>query len=340
MRAALLSAYGAPLELIERAAPVIARPDDVVVRIGGAGVCATDLHAIDGLMEPAGVTLPRVLGHENAGWVDELGDLVSTVAVGDAVIVYPPYSCGLCVPCRRGDDMHCDRHRFTGLTTDGGFAERLLVSERQLVRLPNGLEPCDVAAHADAGLTAYHAVRRVSHLCTPGTTAVVVGVGGVGHIAVQLVGVLGSSRIIAVDPDPRCRALAIELGADHAVGAGHEAVEAIGDLTGGRGADVVLDFVGSDATLGDATALVGRAGTYSLVGYGGLVQIPSIELVVAERSLVSNLVGSWTDLYELIELHAAGRITVRAQTHPLDAINDILEQLRGGDIIGRAILVP
>jgi NAD+-dependent secondary alcohol dehydrogenase Adh1 len=168
----------------------------------------------------------------------------------------------------------------------------------------------------------------------------VVGVGGVGHIAVQLVGVLGSSRIIAVDPDPRRRALAIELGADHAVGAGHEAVEAIGDLTGGRGADVVLDFVGSDATLGDATALVGRAGTYSLVGYGGLVQIPSIELVVAERSLVSNLVGSWTDLYELIELHAAGRITVRAQTHPLDAINDILEQLRGGDIIGRAILVP
>ncbi len=193
MRAALLSAYDAPLELIERAAPEIERPDDVVVRIGGAGVCATDLHAIDGLMEPAGVTVPCVLGHENAGWVADVGGGVTSVAVGDAVIVYPPYSCGLCVPCRRGDDMHCHRHQFTGLTIDGGFAEQLLISERQLVKLPTGLQPPDVAPHADAGLTAYHAVRRVAPLCTPGTTAVVLGVGGVGHIAVQLVRELGSS---------------------------------------------------------------------------------------------------------------------------------------------------
>ena len=137
------------------------------MRIGGAGVCATDLHAIDGLMEPAGVTLPRVLGHENAGWVHEVGGLVSTVAVGDAVLVYPPYSCGLCVACRRGDDMHCVRHQFTGLTVDGGFADYVVVSERSLLRLPDGVEPAEVAPHADAGLTAYHAVRRVAHLPCP-----------------------------------------------------------------------------------------------------------------------------------------------------------------------------
>ena len=186
----------------------------MLVRIGGAGVCATDLHAIEGLMEPAGVTLPRVLGHENAGWVEEVGAGVTTVAKGDAVLVYPPYSCGLCVACRRGNDMHCVRHEFTGLSVDGGFAEYVLVSERSLLRLPDGVEPVDVAPHADAGLTAYHAVRRLAHLAVPGSTAVVIGVGGVGHIALQLVRELGSSSTIAVDTDERRRRLAAELGAD------------------------------------------------------------------------------------------------------------------------------
>src|SRR5438270_13372078 len=110
MRAALLGEYHQPLELVERPEPVPAGWREVLVRVGGAGVCATDLHAIDGLMEPAGVSLPQVLGHENAGWVEATGDLVTTVAPGDAVILYPPYSCGLCVPCRRGDDIHCVNH--------------------------------------------------------------------------------------------------------------------------------------------------------------------------------------------------------------------------------------
>src|SRR6185503_11424866 len=126
---------------VERPDPVISRPDELLLRVAGAGVCATDLHAMDGLMEPAGVTLPRVLGHENTGVVEEVGSLVSTVAVGDAVMVYPPYSCGLCLACRRGFDMHCERHEFTGLTVDGGFADFVLVSERSLLKLPAGVEP-------------------------------------------------------------------------------------------------------------------------------------------------------------------------------------------------------
>ena len=138
-------------------------------------------------------------------------------AKGDAVLVYPPYSCGLCVACRRGNDMHCERHEFTGLSVDGGFADYVLVSERSLLRLPAGVEPAAVAPHADAGLTAYHAVRRLAHLAVPGTTAVVIGVGGVGHIALQLVRELGSSAVIAVDTDERRRRLAAELGADDVV---------------------------------------------------------------------------------------------------------------------------
>ena len=141
MRAAQLREYGRPLELVDLPVPEISRPDELLLRIEGAGVCATDLHAIDGEMEPAGVSLPLVLGHENAGRVEAVGDLVSTVAPGDAVIVYPPHSCGLCVPCRRGRDMHCERHQFTGLSVNGGFAEHLVVPERSVIKLPPGVDP-------------------------------------------------------------------------------------------------------------------------------------------------------------------------------------------------------
>lgn len=340
MRAALICEYHRPLELVERPTPELSRPDEVLVRIGGAGVCATDLHAIEGLMEPAGVSLPRVLGHENAGWVDQVGELVTTVAPGDAVILYPPFNCGLCVQCRRGNDMHCERHEFTGLSLDGGFAEYVLVRERSVIRLPDGLAPQDVAPHADAGLSAYHAVAKVAHLMAPGSTTAVIGVGGVGHIAVQLTRELGSGKVLAIDTQAQRLSLARELGADETVEGGPGSVDGVRELTGGRGADVVLDFVGTDATHRDSLAMLARGGTYSVIGYGGTVSAPSNGLVVQEHSVIANLVGSWNDLYELIHLHAAGRLTLRVQTHPLDAVNDVLDSLRAGEILGRAVLVP
>jgi NAD+-dependent secondary alcohol dehydrogenase Adh1 len=331
--------YHQPLEFIERPVPEPVAPTDVLVRIGGAGVCATDLHAIEGLMEMAGVTLPRVLGHENAGWVEEVGDGVTTVAKGDAVLVYPPFSCGLCVPCRRGDDMHCVRHQFTGLTVDGGFADYVLVSERSLVRLPAGVEPVAVAPHSDAGLTAYHAVRRMAHLAVPGTTAVIIGVGGVGHIALQLVRELGSSATIAIDTDARRRALAGELGAGDVLdGAG--SVAAVRELTDGHGADLVFDFVGTDQSHADSTAMLARGGTYSVVGYGGMIAIPSGAMIGNEHAVVGNLVGTWIDLWELMQLHAAGRIELKTEVHRLDDVNDVLAKLREGEVTGRAVLVP
>jgi NAD+-dependent secondary alcohol dehydrogenase Adh1 len=331
--------YHRPLELVERPVPEPERHTDVLVRVGGAGVCATDLHAIDGLMEPAGVTLPLVLGHENAGWVEAVGDGVTTVSPGDPVLVYPPYSCGLCVACRRGNDMHCVRHDFTGLTVDGGFAEFVLVSERSLLPLPAGVEPLDVAPHADAGLTAYHAVRRLSHLAVPGSTAVLLGVGGVGHIALQLVRELGSSSVIAIDTDERRRRLATELGASEAID-GQDAVDAVRDLTGGRGADLVFDFVGTDETHAGSAAMLARGGTYSVIGYGGTISIPSPALVVDEHAVVGNLVGTWIDLWELLQLHASGRIVLKTEVHPLDSVNEVLDRLRDGEVNGRAVLVP
>jgi NAD+-dependent secondary alcohol dehydrogenase Adh1 len=339
VKAALMREYHRPLELIELPVPEPTRATDVLVRIGGAGVCATDLHAIEGLMEPAGVTLPRVLGHENAGWVEEVGSEVSTIAKGDAVLVYPPYSCGLCVPCRRGNDMHCDRHEFTGLSVDGGFADYVLVSERSLLRLPAGVEPAVVAPHSDAGLTAYHAVKRLAHLATPGSQAVVIGVGGVGHIAVQLLRELGSSSIIAVEIDERRRRLATELGVDHAID-GKQAVEAVRDLTGGRGAELVFDFVGTDESHADSVSMLRRGGTYSVIGYGGTIAVPSVALIGDEHAVVGNLVGTWIDLWELMQLHAAGLIRLETETHPLEAVNDVLDKLREGEVTGRAVLIP
>jgi NAD+-dependent secondary alcohol dehydrogenase Adh1 len=334
-----MRAYHQPLELVERPRPELVHPTDVLVRIGGAGVCATDLHAIEGLMEAAGVSLPRVLGHENAGWVEELGSGVTTVSVGDAVLVYPPYSCGLCVACRRGNDMHCDRHQFTGLSVDGGFADYVLVSERSLVRLPAGVDPAAVAPHADAGLTAYHAVKRLAHLAVPGSTAVVIGVGGVGHIALQLLRELGSSSVIAVDTDERRRRLAAELGADEVID-GVTSVDAVRDLTDGRGADLVFDFVGTDQTHADSAALLARGGTYSVIGYGGTISIPSVSLVVNEHAVVGNLVGTWIDLWEILQLHGAGKVSLKTETHPLADVNDVLAKLRDGEVTGRAVLVP
>ena len=332
--------YHQPLEFVERPIPEPRRATDVLIRLGGAGVCATDLHALEGLMEPAGVTLPRVLGHENAGWVEEVGDGVTTVARGDAVLVFPPHSCGLCVPCRRGIDMLCIHHEFTGLTVDGGFADYVVVPERSLVALPAGVEPAAVAPHADAGLTAYHAVKRLSHLATPGTTAVVVGVGGVGHIALQLIRELGAGATVAVDTDSRRRALASELGADEVIDGGAASVDAVRELTGGRGADLVFDFVGSDQSHADSTAMLARGGTYSIVGFGGMLSVPSAALVGGEQTVMGNLVGTWLDLWEVMQLHGAGRLVLKTESHPLESVNEVLAKLREGEVTGRAVLVP
>jgi NAD+-dependent secondary alcohol dehydrogenase Adh1 len=340
MRVALLSEYHRPLELVERPEPEPLAARDVIVRIAGAGVCATDLHAIDGLMEPAGLVPPVVLGHENAGFVHAVGDDVTAAGVGDAVLVYPAYSCGLCVPCRRGVDMHCEHHQFTGLTRDGGFADYVLVDERSLLPLPEGVDPVEVAPHADAGITAYHAVKKLLPRLEPGSTAAVIGVGGVGHIALQLVGLLGAARVVGIDTDSRRRKLATELGADAVLGDEENVADAVRELTDGAGADVVLDFVGTDATHASALEMLARRGLYSIVGYGGMVSHPSVGFVVGETAVAGNLVGSWIDLWELLQLHGRGDVTLRSETHPLEDVNEVLDKLRAGEVTGRAVLVP
>src|SRR6201984_3732961 len=239
--------------------PKISGPFDVIVKIGGAGVCRTDLHIIEGQWDAAmGTPLPYILGHENAGWVHEVGSAVSNVQPGDTVILHPTTTDGLCHACRAGDDMHCENSAFPGLSRDGGMAEYLLTSARTCVKLDPGTQPADVAALADAGITAYHAVRKAIPLLYPGTTCVVIGAGGLGHIGIQCLGALTATKIIVVDRNPDALKLAEQLGAHHTVVADGGQVQAVMDLTGGAGAEVVLDFVAEQGAEHDGWAMTGR----------------------------------------------------------------------------------
>src|SRR5713226_9987891 len=244
MKAVRLHQYQEHPKVEEVAEPKITGPHDVIVRIGGAGLCRTDLHIIEGqLAELSGVTLPYTIGHENAGWVQEVGSAVTNVAVGDTVILHPLITCGVCRACRAGNDMHCTDSSFPGLSHDGGMAEYLLTSARACVKLDPHTRPADVAALADAGITAFHAVRKAIPLLYPGTTAVVIGAGGLGHIGIQALAALTAATIIVMDRNPDALKLAAELGADVTIVADGGQVDAVKDQTNGRGADVVLDFV-------------------------------------------------------------------------------------------------
>ena len=255
--------------------PKITGPLDVIVKIGGAGVCRTDLHIIEGQWDAAmGTPLPYILGHENAGWVHEVGSAVTNVAVGDTVILHPTPTCGLCRACRAGDDMHCENSTFPGLSTDGGMAEYLLTSARACVKLDPATRPQDVAALADAGITAYHAVRKAIPLLYPGTTAVVIGAGGLGHIGIQCLAALTATNVIVVDRNPEALKLAAELGADHTVVADGRHVDAVKDLTNGKGAHVVLDFVAEQGAEMDGWNMTAPAGSYFVIGYGGTLHHP------------------------------------------------------------------
>ena len=201
--------------------PKIEKPTDVIVRIGGAGVCRTDLHIVEGIWRSkVDVKLPYIMGHENAGWVEEVGAGVEGIRVGDPVICHPLVTSGHCLACRRGDDMHATDSKFPGINANGGYAEYLLTGERSLIKLPESLAPKAVAPYTDAGLTAYRAAKKASRHLLPGEYAVVIGAGGLGHIGIQVLRALCAAEIIVLDRSDVALGLAKECGAHHAVKGG------------------------------------------------------------------------------------------------------------------------
>ncbi len=324
--------------------PKIARSDEVIVRIGGAGVCRTDLHIIEGIwrphMDPDGNSLlPLIMGHENAGWVEDVGAEVEGFRKGDPVIVHPKITGGTCLACRRGHDMHGEG-KFPGLDSNGGYAEALLTSHRNLVKLPRTLAPKDVAPYSDAGLTAYRAAKKAAQTLLPGQRVVVIGAGGLGHIGVQVLRAMCAAEIIVVDQAEAALQLAGEGGADHLVKADGGEVEAVKGLCDGVGAEAVIDFVGEKGTTKKGLDMTRPMGSYYIVGYGEDIQIPSVDMIITERNIIGNLVGTWAELTELMALADRGLVELATRHYRLDQANDALRDLHHGKIKGRAVLVP
>ncbi|QTE29401.1 NAD(P)-dependent alcohol dehydrogenase [Pengzhenrongella sicca] len=343
MRAVRVVEYHKNLELVELPEPEITGPLDVIVRVGGAGVCRTDLHILDGQWaDKSQVALPYTIGHENAGWVHAVGSAVTGVVPGDKVILHPLRTCGQCRACRSGDDVHCVASEFPGIDTDGGYAEFLKTSVRSVIKLDNSLEPADVAALADAGLTAYHAVAKANALLRPGQFAVMIGAGGLGHIGVQVFKAISGASLIVVDRNPDALALAADLGADHTVlaTADGDHVAQVLALTGDNGAEAVIDFVGEGGATAEGVRMLRRAGSYFVVGYGENINIPTIDIISTEINFVGNLVGSYNDLAELMALAAQAKVTLHTSKYALADFQSALDDLDNGRVRGRAILVP
>ncbi len=342
MKAVRVHGYHVDPTIDDIAEPKLEGPLDVIVKIGGAGVCRTDLHILEGQWaEAMAPELPYVIGHENAGWVHEVGAGVTNVAVGDTVILHPQPSCGLCRGCRSGKDMQCTGGFFPGLSNnDGGMAEYMRTTARACVKLDPSTNPADVAALADAGITAYHAVRKSIPLLYPGTTAVVQGAGGLGHIGIQCLVALTATRVIVVDRNPDALALAKQLGADETVVADGTQVQAVQDLTGGAGATVVFDFVAEQGAENDGWNMTAPDGSYFVIGYGGELHIPTLDIIATERNIIGNIVGTYNDLSELMVLAQAGKVSLHTVQYPLEEAVDALHDLDAGRVRGRAILVP
>lgn len=321
-------------------------PDQVVIRVAGAGACHSDLHLLHDF--EAGLVpwnLPFTLGHENTGWVHALGAGATGFDVGEPVAVYGAWGCGRCKRCQVGMENYCERASLLGvggggLGVDGGMAEFMLVPASRLLIPLGDLDPVDAAPLTDAGLTPYHAVRRSLPKLMPGTTAVVIGIGGLGHLAVQILRTLTTARIVAVDTRREALELAERSGADHIVRSGDTAANEIRELTKGLGADVVIDFVGAEPTLTLASTVARPLSDITVVGIAGGTYPFGFFTVPYEASMASTYWGSRPELMELLELARAGRITAEVHRFALDDGPQVYERLAAGELTGRAVVVP
>ena len=316
-------------------------PGQVLVRVAGCGACHSDLHARSGGMGDRPRPAPWTLGHESAGWVHGLGPGVHGVEEGEPVAVFGGWGCGQCGVCLTGEEQLCAVSHWCGIGADGGFAEYVVVpAARHLVRLGN-LDPVAAAPLTDAGLSSYRAVKKVLPRLVPGSAALVIGVGGLGHYGIQHLKVLSPALVIAVDPAEHKRELAAELGADLVINPDTaDAVGEIASFTASEGAAVVLDFVGTQSTLDTALAAVARKGAVVLVGLAGGSVPYSFFSMAAEAELMTSYWGTRQELREVIALAGSGLLQGRVERHPLDDINAVFERLERGDVDGRAVLIP
>lgn len=342
MRALQLTSWGKPAELRDVAMP---KPDagQVVIAIAGAGACHSDLHLMDWPPGKLPWKVPFTLGHENAGWVHAMGPGVTGLAIGDAVLVYGPWGCGRCEPCRLGRENYCDRAADLpaaggGLGFDGGMAEYMLVPSARFLVPIGDLDPILAAPLADAALTPYHAIATSRGRLVPGASAVVIGAGGLGQMAIQILKATTGARVIALDTDRGKLEIARRFGADECIPSGPDAEASVRSMTGG--AQLVLDMVGSDATLALGAKLLRAEGRLVIVGLaGGTLPVDFFALPYGAE-VATSYWGTITELMELVALARQGRIVLEVESFTLDEAMTAYAKLRRGELRGRAVIVP
>jgi alcohol dehydrogenase, propanol-preferring len=320
-------------------------PGEVLIRMGASGACHSDLHIIDA---PAGAfPAPLTLGHENAGWIEDVGPGVSGWQQGEAVAIYGIMGCGRCSACLQGRENECRviPPGGIGISRDGGMAEYVSVPASRLIAIGD-LDVAQAAPLTDAGLTPYHAIQLCRSALVPGSTCVVIGVGGLGHMAVQILAATSATRIIAVDVRAEAHKLAAQVGAHETIQANEDAPKHIRTLVGRPpgGANVVLDFVGADSTLSIGASVISTGGFFALVGLaGGRLRVaPGVgdTGIPFETRVVIPFWGTRAELAEVIALARSGRISAHVEQFPLTRAQAAYDKMRAGQLTGRAVVLP
>ncbi|MEV4254696.1 NAD(P)-dependent alcohol dehydrogenase [Spirillospora sp. NPDC049652] len=343
MKAVQFREIGRPPEVVEVPDPEPG-PGQVLLKVTAAGVCHSDFVVMRGPAE-LGIELPLTLGHEGAGTVAALGAGVTGLEIGESVAVYGPWGCGTCPECAQGKENYCRRAaalgiRPPGLGAPGAIAEYLLVdAPRHLVPL-DGLDPVRSVPLTDAGLTPYHAIKAALPSLVPGSTAVVIGAGGLGHVAIELLRALTPARVIALDVSDRKLALAESVGAHEAVRSDEKAVARVRELTGGFGAQAVFDFVGAPPTTAIATGVAGTEADVAIVGIGGGAAKVGFGEIAYDAAVRAPYWGSRSELIEVLDLARAGALDVQVEAFSLDDAPLAYQRMHEGDINGRAVIVP
>jgi propanol-preferring alcohol dehydrogenase len=336
MKAAVLNQFGAPLAIEQVPTPTPA-DDEVLIQLEACGVCHSDLSIIDGEL-PAfrAAAKPRVIpGHEAVGRIVARGSAVSHLALGQRVGVAWLYqSCGLCEPCREGNENLCRRGVVTGLMVDGGYAEFMKAKASHAIPVPDALGAEEAAPLFCAGVTVYRALRNAR--TAPGQRVAVFGVGGLGHLAVQVAKAMGA-EVIAIDVSGDKLALATELGAASALLASD--AEALKGLAKAGGVHVAIVTSSVNAAFDAALAVLRPTGTLAVVGLPATpLSFPALALVGREIRVIGSAVGTRDDLRAVLDMAAAGQLKCRTEPQPLEQINQVLDRMRSGGIYGRVVL--
>lgn len=320
-------------------------PGQVLLKVTAAGVCHSDIAVMSWPADAMPYELPLTLGHEGTGTVAALGQGVTGLEIGESMAVYGPWGCGLCANCAQGKENYClDAARLgifpPGLGAPGAIAEYLIVDDKRHLVPLGDLDPVSTVPLTDAGLTPYHAIKSALPALVPGSTAVVIGTGGLGHVAIQLLRALTSARVVAMDVSADKLELAAKVGAHETLTSDASAADAVRRLTGGRGAQAVFDFVGVEPTVATATACAGVEAHVSIVGIGGAAAKVGFGLTAYDCSVRAPYWGGRGELIEVLELARSGVIDVHVERFSLDAAPEAYRRLHAGTINGRAVILP